>query len=144
MAYVISDECVACGTCAGECPVEAISEGDGKYVIDADTCVECGTCAGVCPIISSLLSLLLFIIILNIIISARKKELYTKLCTAPFLCYLVTVCTLHSYIIFSFCDFPAWRRPFFWIVDVAGSLHPIFGNVLLSSPSVQYRESGVP
>ena len=44
MAYVISDECVACGTCAGECPVEAISEGDGKYVIDADTCVECGTC----------------------------------------------------------------------------------------------------
>ena len=42
MAYVISDECVACG--AG-----AISEGDGKYVIDADTCVECGTCAGVCP-----------------------------------------------------------------------------------------------
>ena len=49
MAYVISDECVACGTCAGECPVEAISEGDGKYVIDADTCVECGTCAGVCP-----------------------------------------------------------------------------------------------
>ena len=35
MAYVISDECVACGTCAGECPVEAISEGDGKYVIDA-------------------------------------------------------------------------------------------------------------
>ena len=49
MAYVISDECVACGTCAGECTVEAISEGDGKYVIDADTCVECGTCAGVCP-----------------------------------------------------------------------------------------------
>lgn len=49
MAYVISDECVACGTCASECPVEAISEGDGKYVIDADTCVECGTCAGVCP-----------------------------------------------------------------------------------------------
>ena len=49
MAYVISDECVACGTCAGECPEEAISAGDGKYVIDADTCVECGTCAGVCP-----------------------------------------------------------------------------------------------
>lgn len=49
MAYVITDECVACGTCAGECPADAISEGDGKYVIDADTCVECGTCAGVCP-----------------------------------------------------------------------------------------------
>ena len=49
MAYVITDECVACGTCIDECPVEAISEGDGKYNIDADTCVDCGTCAGVCP-----------------------------------------------------------------------------------------------
>lgn len=49
MAYVITDECVACGTCIDECPVEAISEGDGKYEIDADTCVDCGTCAGVCP-----------------------------------------------------------------------------------------------
>lgn len=49
MAYVISDECVACGTCAEECPQEAISEGDGKYEIDADKCVDCGTCADVCP-----------------------------------------------------------------------------------------------
>ena len=50
MAYVITDECVACGTCIDECPVEAISEGDGKYVIDADTCVECGACAAQCPV----------------------------------------------------------------------------------------------
>ena len=49
MAYVISDECVACGTCASECPADAISEGDGKYEINADECVDCGTCAGVCP-----------------------------------------------------------------------------------------------
>ena len=28
MAYVISDDCIACGTCIDECPVEAISEGD--------------------------------------------------------------------------------------------------------------------
>ena len=48
MAYVISDDCIACGTCIGECPVEAISEGE-KYVIDADACTECGTCASVCP-----------------------------------------------------------------------------------------------
>ena len=27
MAYVISDDCIACGTCIDECPVEAISEG---------------------------------------------------------------------------------------------------------------------
>ena len=50
MDYKITDECLACGTCAGECPVTAISEGDGKYVIDQDTCIECGTCAAVCPV----------------------------------------------------------------------------------------------
>lgn len=49
MAYVITDECVACGTCEAECPNEAISEGDGKYVIDADKCIDCGTCESVCP-----------------------------------------------------------------------------------------------
>ena len=48
MAYVITDNCVACGTCISECPVEAISEGD-IYKIDADTGIDCGTCAGVCP-----------------------------------------------------------------------------------------------
>ena len=50
MAYHISDECISCGACAAECPVEAISEGDGKYVIDADTCIDCGSCADTCPV----------------------------------------------------------------------------------------------
>ena len=49
MAHVITDACVSCGTCAGECTVNAISEGDGKYVIDADACIDCGTCAAACP-----------------------------------------------------------------------------------------------
>lgn len=49
MAYVISDDCVMCGTCVGECPSGAISEGDGKYVIDVNACVDCGTCADACP-----------------------------------------------------------------------------------------------
>jgi ferredoxin len=50
MAYKISDECISCGACADGCPVNAISEGDGKYVIDAATCIDCGACADVCPV----------------------------------------------------------------------------------------------
>ena len=50
MAYVISDECISCGACEGECPVSCISAGDGKYEINADECIECGACAGVCPV----------------------------------------------------------------------------------------------
>ena len=50
MAYKITDDCIACCACAGECPVECITEADGKYVIDADVCIECGSCAGVCPV----------------------------------------------------------------------------------------------
>ena len=49
MAYVINDSCISCGACIDECPVEAISQGDSQYVIDADACISCGTCAGVCP-----------------------------------------------------------------------------------------------
>ena len=48
MAYVISDACISCGSCASQCPVSAISEGD-IYSINPDECTECGSCAAVCP-----------------------------------------------------------------------------------------------
>ncbi len=49
MAYVISEECVACGTCFEECPVDAIQEGE-PYVIDKDKYTDCGSCSEVCPV----------------------------------------------------------------------------------------------
>ena len=47
MAFVISDACISCGACAEGCPVGAISEGDGKYEINADICIDC---ADQCPV----------------------------------------------------------------------------------------------
>ena len=38
MAYKITDKCISCGACAGQCPVGAIAEGDGKFEIDAIFC----------------------------------------------------------------------------------------------------------
>ncbi len=50
MAYKINDECISCGACEGECPTNAISQGDSAYVINADVCIDCGACADVCPV----------------------------------------------------------------------------------------------
>lgn len=49
MAFKISDACVSCGACEAQCPVGAISMGDGKFEIDPDKCIDCGSCAGTCP-----------------------------------------------------------------------------------------------
>ena len=50
MSYKISDMCIECGTCAENCPVNAIEPGDGKYVINPAKCIECGTCSYSCPV----------------------------------------------------------------------------------------------
>lgn len=49
MAYIITDECVVCGTCLEACPNNAIEEGEDKYKI-TDECVECGDCVESCPV----------------------------------------------------------------------------------------------
>ncbi len=48
--HVISDSCVACGTCSETCPSGAIAMDDnlGRYVI-SDACVDCGACEDACP-----------------------------------------------------------------------------------------------
>ena len=49
MAHVISDECIACGSCEAQCPVNAISGAKGvPYEIDAETCIKCGACQAAC------------------------------------------------------------------------------------------------
>lgn len=50
MAYVISDACISCATCEGECPTSSISAGDSQYEINPDTCIDCGACEAVCPV----------------------------------------------------------------------------------------------
>ena len=49
MAFKINSQCVNCGTCEPDCPVEAITEQSGVRVIDAEKCISCGTCAAECP-----------------------------------------------------------------------------------------------
>ena len=49
MPYVITDECLSCGSCAAQCPAEAIDMGDVHYEIDQSKCLECGSCAAQCP-----------------------------------------------------------------------------------------------
>ena len=55
MAMKITEDCIVCGACEAECPVEAISEGDEYYEINPDLCVECvghydaPQCVEVCP-----------------------------------------------------------------------------------------------
>ena len=46
----IVGECVSCGACAADCPVEAVSEGAEKYQIDESVCIDCGECQENCPI----------------------------------------------------------------------------------------------
>ena len=47
---VISNDCVACGSCLKVCPMAAVSIYKGCHAaVDADKCVGCGKCAKACP-----------------------------------------------------------------------------------------------
>jgi len=50
MAYKINENCISCGACAANCPVDCITQGDEKYEINEEMCISCGSCAGVCPV----------------------------------------------------------------------------------------------
>jgi ferredoxin len=44
VAYKITEDCVKCGACFYECPQQAITVGENRYIIDPDKCTECDTC----------------------------------------------------------------------------------------------------
>ena len=50
MAHKITSDCVSCGACVDECPLEAIVAGDTQYDINAETCNDCGACVESCPV----------------------------------------------------------------------------------------------
>jgi len=50
LAYIINDDCINCGACEPECPVNCISAGETKFIIDGAICIDCGACADVCPV----------------------------------------------------------------------------------------------
>ena len=44
MAFVITEECLSCGSCAEQCPAEAIFEGASHFEINHEKCLSCGSC----------------------------------------------------------------------------------------------------
>lgn len=54
MSMKITEDCIACGNCEGECPNNAITMGAEYYKINANKCTECEgvskvpQCADVC------------------------------------------------------------------------------------------------
>jgi NAD-dependent dihydropyrimidine dehydrogenase PreA subunit len=47
-AKIITEKCIACGTCEEMCPMQAISLND-HAIINVEKCIGCGVCAYHCP-----------------------------------------------------------------------------------------------
>ena len=47
--FVITDSCIACGTCQTVCPQGCIEEGE-TYHIQPNHCLHCGNCFENCPV----------------------------------------------------------------------------------------------
>lgn len=50
VASVNYDGCIACETCIGICPVEALYMKNGHAKVDYRQCIHCGACMDICPV----------------------------------------------------------------------------------------------
>jgi len=50
MTYVVTDECIDCGFCIPECPIDAIKQIADRVVIRPSVCIDDGACVSVCPV----------------------------------------------------------------------------------------------
>lgn len=49
MPWIDKNECIGCGECVTQCPVNTIIIVDEKAEIDMNNCIRCGVCHDVCP-----------------------------------------------------------------------------------------------
>lgn len=50
LTFTITDDCIGCGKCKRNCPVDCISGNiKEKHIIDTTKCIKCGTCRKACP-----------------------------------------------------------------------------------------------
>lgn len=47
--YKVTDACIGCGSCSGNCPVDAIKL-DEVATINSEACIGCGACSALCPV----------------------------------------------------------------------------------------------
>lgn len=48
--YIITDDCIGCGSCLDVCPQSCIDITDGRAAIRQENCLHCGNCEKVCPV----------------------------------------------------------------------------------------------
>jgi Pyruvate/2-oxoacid:ferredoxin oxidoreductase delta subunit len=50
VSRIDAETCIVCGQCAPpRCPMDAIAETGGSYLVDSERCIGCGVCLTACP-----------------------------------------------------------------------------------------------